>query len=136
MTRCGGGFSLPDARPASKPWIELCVSAIHGSLAALCLAPNRDFLCDEALRDIALKALAEAEIVVTRGGGMARKNQAVRMMDALCRKSPENQGGDLKKAAGPGSPLSSLLAIARQTKTPVPLLSGFQRILARLKRFS
>ena len=107
------------------------MDAALGPAAALCRASRGDVLEDEALRAVALRALHEAVAVANKCGERLGYRQMTREMLAAGRRSGTRRGA--AQVSRTEKTLAPLLAAARKTRTPVPILSRLLRLSRRLE---
>lgn len=119
-------------------WTKLCFNAAVNGLGALCAQPNGALARDPALRELLRAVIAEAASVARAAG----KPPLYRHMEALvvrgCRNAPDQRNSMLQdiqagRRTERAAIFGPLLAAARRSRTPAPLLTTIDACLARLE---
>lgn len=120
-------------------WTKLCFNAAGNLLGAACAAPNGQLAKDPALRDILLSCMREAVAAARRDGHKPLIADMEAFIVKACLGAPEQRNSMLQDlAAGRRTEVEAIagpvLAAARRTKTPAPMLSRLARVVSRLER--
>lgn len=120
-------------------WTKLCFNAAVNGLGALCGRPNGALAKEPALLDLLRAVISEASSVARAAG----HPPLYRHMEALvvrgCRNAPDQRNSmlqDLQAGRPTERPaiFGPLLAAAKRTRTPAPMLSTIASSLERLER--
>jgi 2-dehydropantoate 2-reductase len=138
LTRAGFRVHVKD-NEAGMLWTKVAFNAAINPLGAACAVENGKLMQDPALRELSLKALAEAAAAAKAAGHPVDYSDMAEKLIKSSRTAAQQRNSMLQDlAAGRRTEVNSilgpLLAAARRHKVPVPTLSFFSTLILNLER--
>jgi len=120
-------------------WTELCLNAPREILGAACAASDGELVREPALRDLLIACTREAAAAASREGHRPLAANLERAVIKACLAHPRRRSSALRalksrRRTGLSESVGPILAAARRTGTPAPILTRLYRVMRRLER--
>ena len=134
------GGTAGGERPGDRSrWTDLCLNAAGEVLGAACAAPNGELARNPALREILIACTREAAAAAASDGHRLLVPRPEQAAVKACLAHPGRRSSVLRdlrarRRTQLAAIVGPILAAARRTGTPAPLLTRLYRVVRRLER--
>lgn len=120
-------------------WTKVCFNAAVNGLGALCAEPNGRLATEPALEELLRAVMREAVAVAKASGHPPLYRHMEALVVRACRNAPKQRNSmlqDIEARRRTERPaiFGPLLAAAKRTRTPAPMLETIDAVLAKLER--
>lgn len=120
-------------------WTKVCFNAAVNGLGALCAEPNGRLATEPALEELLRAVMREAVSVAKASGHPPLYRHMEALVVRACRNAPKQRNSmlqDIEARRRTERPaiFGPLLAAAKRTRTPAPMLETIDAVLAKLER--